>query len=86
MLAELAETIDPDKLVSAANTAPVPWAQRLGFLLERAEAHTRAGPLQNYVRARAHESALLLPKAPLAKARRNDRWKLYINSAVEVDL
>jgi hypothetical protein len=44
------------------------------------------------VRARAHESALLLPNAPephgarARKAERSDDWKLYINAEVEPDL
>ena len=36
VLSELAERIDPEKLAAAA--AAVPWAQRLGYLLERVEA------------------------------------------------
>lgn len=34
VLSELAERIDPEKLAAVARAAPVPWAQRLGFLLE----------------------------------------------------
>ncbi len=34
LLSELAERIDPEKLAAVARTAPVPWAQRLGYLLE----------------------------------------------------
>jgi len=34
VLSELAERIDPEKLAAAARTAPVAWAQRLGYLLE----------------------------------------------------
>jgi predicted transcriptional regulator of viral defense system len=86
VLAELAERIDPAKLAEAAQVAPLPWSQRLGHLLERADAREQAAPLQDYVRARAHESALLLPGAPRAKARRDERWKLYINADVEIDL
>jgi predicted transcriptional regulator of viral defense system len=39
VLAELAEQIDAAKLVDAAQTAPLPWAQRLGYLLD----HVGAG-------------------------------------------
>ena len=34
VIAELAERIDPERLVAAARTAPMPWAQRLGYLLD----------------------------------------------------
>jgi len=36
--------------------------------------------------ARAHESTLLLPKAVRGKARRDEGWKLFINTKVEPDL
>ena len=35
ILAEFAEQIDPERLVEAAKTAPISWAQRLGYLLQR---------------------------------------------------
>jgi predicted transcriptional regulator of viral defense system len=89
VLSELAERIDPAKLVVAAATAANPWAQRLGYLLERAGAADKVGPLKEYVRAKARESVPLLPKASRQsgarrrKPQRNDDWKLYINAAVE---
>jgi predicted transcriptional regulator of viral defense system len=92
VLSELAERIDPKKLPAAAATAPVPWAQRLGYLLERVGAGDKAEDLKTFVRAHVHESARLLPNAPKQtsvrrqKADRNDEWKLYINADVEPDL
>ncbi|MGD0693944.1 MAG: type IV toxin-antitoxin system AbiEi family antitoxin [Terriglobia bacterium] len=92
VLSELADRIDPEKLAAAAATAAVPWAQRLGYLLERVGAGEKVAPLKEYVRARAHESAPLLPNAPKPsgarrqKALRNEDWKLYINAEVELDL
>ena len=86
VLSELAERLDPKKLVKAAETAPLPWAQRLGYLLERVGAEGKAGPLKTYVRAGAHESTLLLPNAPRGKAVRDERWKLFVNAHVEPDL
>jgi hypothetical protein len=83
LLAELAEKLDPAKLTTAAETAPLPWAQRLGFLLEQVDAAAQAARLKDYVRVRAHESALLLAKAPRGKAKRDDAWKLHINTTVE---
>ena len=56
-------TIDPEKLAAAAATAPIPWAQRLGYLLE----HIGAGKipaLKEYVRQHARLDTMLLPKAP----------------------
>lgn len=86
VLSELAEKLDADRLVKAAAAAPVPWAQRLGYLLELAGAGDKTGPLEDDVRARAHESTVLLPGKARAKATRNERWKLFVNTAVEIDL
>lgn len=86
---ELAERIRPDALPGAAETAPVAWAQRLGYLLDRAEAPGRAidlGALKEYVRARARESTPLLPGKPHEKSVRNADWKLWINADVEPEL
>lgn len=87
VLAELAERIDRAKLADAAETAPLPWAQRLGYLLERVGSSDKAAPLKVFVRAHAHESTWLIPKAARRKAVHRDKdWKLYVNAAVEVDL
>jgi hypothetical protein len=42
VLAELAEHIDPERLVVAAKTAPVSWAQRLGYMEKEEGRITRA--------------------------------------------
>jgi predicted transcriptional regulator of viral defense system len=97
VLSELAEKLDPAKLAAAASAAPVPWAQRLGYLLERVGASEKAAPLKQYVRARARESAPLLaqprrPRAPSPRRARRDKpvrdqgWKLYVNTDVQPDL
>ena len=97
VLSELAEKIDPAKLAPAAAAAPVPWAQRLGYLLERVGAPEKAAPLKQYVRARARESAPLLaqprkPKVPNPRRARRDKmirdegWKLYVNTEVQSEL
>jgi predicted transcriptional regulator of viral defense system len=93
VLAELAEKIDATKLVAAATSAPAPWVQRLGYLLERVGAAGKVAPLKEYVRARAHVSAPLLAAAPRSRAarkpkrasawERNADWRLYINTVVE---
>lgn len=83
VLAELAERIDENKLVGAAQAAPVPWAQRLGYLLERAGAGDKTAPLRAYVRKQARQSTPLLPEAPRARAPRNAVWKVYVNADVE---
>jgi predicted transcriptional regulator of viral defense system len=87
VLSELAEGLDSKRLVAAADTAPLPWAQRLGYLLEHSgAAQATLGPLSEYVQRRAHESTLLLPNARRGNAVRDDHWKLFVNAHVEPDL
>lgn len=86
VLSELVERIDPEKLVAAARTAPVPWGQRLGYLLEHLGFEEKAGALKEYVRGHAKKSTVLLPKAPHKRSQRNKGWKLYVNTKVEREL
>jgi predicted transcriptional regulator of viral defense system len=86
ILSELVEKIDPQKLAKAAETAPIPWAQRLGYLMEHVGAGEKALPLKAYVRRHAKQSAVLLPTVPLKRARRDESWKLYINATVAAEL
>ena len=78
ILAELAEKIDPKLLTAAAKTAPLPWTQRLGYLLELVGAKDRAALLKAYVQENARDWTPLAPGA-----RRADDWLLYINADVE---
>jgi predicted transcriptional regulator of viral defense system len=85
VLSELAERIEPEKLAAAAAAAPVPWAQRLGYLLERVGAGDKTAVLKAYVHAHAHVSTLLAPKASRGKAPRHKDWKLFANVELEVE-
>jgi len=86
ILNELAEKLDPDRLVAAAETAPLPWTQRLGYLLEKVEAGDRAEALKVYVRQHVRQSAVLLPSATKDGVTRNEDWKLLVNVDVEPEL
>jgi predicted transcriptional regulator of viral defense system len=86
ILGELSERINPDKLVAAAKTAPVPWAQRLGYLLELVGASGHTASLKNYVRNEAREPVPLLPGAKNRKAHRDAGWKLIVNAEVEAEV
>lgn len=83
ILAELAEKIDPKLLAVAAKTAPLPWAQRLGYLLERVDAKEQASLLKVYVRENAREWTQLVPDARRARVRCADDWLLRVNEEVE---
>jgi predicted transcriptional regulator of viral defense system len=84
MLSELAEQIDPQMLVIAAQTAPLPWAQRLGYLLEQAGAVAQTVALKSHVKNVARETVALLPGGK-DETRRDADWKLIVNADVEVE-
>ncbi len=86
VLAELAAQIDPQKLVSVAQTAPIPWVQRLGYLLSLVDSGNRADTLRGYVRSEARQSVPLLPGVSHSQAPRDEDWKVFVNSDVEPDL
>lgn len=86
ILSELAEKIDLTLLADAAKTAPVPWAQRLGYLLEQVGAEYKAAALKAYVKDYARTYTLLLPGAPEMDTWRAADWKLHVNAAVEPEL
>src|SRR6185295_13856564 len=85
VLSELAERIDSEKLAVAARTAPIPWAQRRGYLLGVVGAGEKTVQLKAYVRKNARQSAALLPADPHEHSRRHSDWKLYINAEVETE-
>ena len=83
VLSELAEKIDANRLVAAAKTGPLPWAQRLGYLLELVGAKDKVSELKNYVRENARDWTPLVSGESYKRARRAEDWLLYINSKVE---
>jgi predicted transcriptional regulator of viral defense system len=86
ILSELAEQIDPQRLVEAAKTGPVPWAQRLGYLLEHVGAGDKATLLKAYVHDHARDATPLLPAAPHRTSSRAEDWKVFINASVEAEI
>ncbi len=86
VLAELSESIDLKKLISAAALSPTPWAQRLGYLFSVIGAEEHADALADYIARSPHETVLLDPAGPRVGAVREARWKLFVNTVVEPDL
>lgn len=85
VLGELAEALDGEKLLAAAQASPTVWAQRLGYLLDLTEHDELAETLLPLVNERAH-SARLSRSTSGAGAARIQRWKLAANVAVEAEL
>lgn len=85
VLSELAEVVRPEALQTVARSAPVAWAQRLGWLLDLVGRPTLAESLLDHVQRRATVPTRLVPSVPAKGARRDERWKILINSEVVAD-
>jgi len=86
VLSELVENMDVEKLLAETERSPLPWTQRLGYLLERVDATDLAAPLHDRVAARAKEYVPLRPRKSIASASRDSRWRLFVNEEVDADL
>jgi hypothetical protein len=86
VLAELGEKLEPERLVEIAELSPIPWSQRLGYVLDLVELSHRSDRLVGFVARHATETAPLLTGAETSSSRRDDRWKLWINADLEPDL
>jgi predicted transcriptional regulator of viral defense system len=85
ILAELAEKLDADKLHALAPIMPIPWVQRLGYLLECMDAAPKAARLKEYVKKHTHDTAVLVPSLPIDGYARDSGWKLIVNAEVEAE-
>lgn len=86
VVAELVESLDPQKLLAAARLCPIAWVQRLGYLLDLGGFPNVADVLVPHVTEHAHAMAPLVRARPKAGAQRLERWKLAVNASVEPDL
>lgn len=82
IIARLSASIDGARLVTAAKLVPPPWAQRLGFLLDRAGASDKTDPLAAWVQTHTRQSTRLVAGAAVHNETRDATWRLYINAAL----
>jgi predicted transcriptional regulator of viral defense system len=85
VLLELAEQLDADKLAELTPLVPLPWVQRLGYLLEHIGHAPTAQQLKAYVRAHVRDMTLLEPSTRDDAYPRNAEWKLIVNAEVEAE-
>jgi predicted transcriptional regulator of viral defense system len=86
VLGELAGSMNAGKLARLAELSPVPWAQRLGHLLEAAGKSALTGPLAKFVAGAARGFVPLNPERRERVGDRAPRWNLIVNDNVEADL
>jgi predicted transcriptional regulator of viral defense system len=86
VFAELAPRVKAKELARLAPLSPLPWAQRLGYLLDAVGFHSLTEPLAAYVARTAREYVPLNPKQRGRAGKRSARWKLRANERLELDL
>jgi predicted transcriptional regulator of viral defense system len=86
VLSELAEVLRAERILMEAEHSPVPWAQRLGFLLDLVGFGELTGPLAEHIAGTAREYVPLRIRWPASGARLVPRWKILLNEDVEPDL
>lgn len=89
ILAELKDTIEPEKLKMLVETQKgIAWKQRLGYLLELVEAPKLANIIKSFLeKQRRVDYVLLSPRQKKRKAqKRNDVWKIIENTNIESDI
>jgi predicted transcriptional regulator of viral defense system len=85
LLSELAEKLDARRLIADGRHSPLPWAQRLGYILERIGAEHLAAALFDQVALRVKEYVPLRAREVVRRASRDSRWRLILNERIEVD-
>jgi predicted transcriptional regulator of viral defense system len=90
MLVELAEKIDPNKLLIAAKNETLTIVQRTGYLFTRYTAHANSNitqPLLQWLKKQKIHPAPLRNDKPINKnTSKNHEWQIYENETVEADL
>jgi predicted transcriptional regulator of viral defense system len=87
VLAELAGSLRAKRLVTAVRTVDdTPNAQRLGYIMEQLGQTGLADALHAYVAPRIARTQLLRPGSPVDDAAENIRWRLLINTPLEIEL
>ena len=84
-VAILAPLLDEDRLVEAASSMPVAWAQRLGWTLDRLGHRALTRALEDWVWSRAAGYARLDPSSDAPIGSTSTRWKLWIDDVASGD-
>ena len=85
VLAELIEEVDSDHLVELIASAPIAWAQRMGYILDYVGAEERIRPLKKYVQANARNVTPLAPWYGSRGVPCDTTWKVAVNHELDPD-
>lgn len=86
LIAELSPSFDPKRLMAAVRVVDdTPNAQRLGYILDKVRRRELADSIHAWVGNRIERTQLLRPGRPADNAKEDRRWRLLINSPLEVE-
>ncbi len=86
LIDDLSPSLDAKRLVRAVRVVDdIPNAQRLGYVLDQARQHALAETLHAWVQPRIERIQLLRSGRPADGAKEDRRWRLLINSPLEVE-
>jgi len=86
VIAELSPSLNPKRLIAAVCAVnDIPNAQRLGYILDRVRKRAISDALHDWVERRIERSQPLRPGRPVSGAEEDRRWRLLINSPLEVE-
>ncbi len=85
ILKELGEKIGPQKLLQASETSPLPWVQRLAYLLTLVGFESKTRLLQKFIESKNAPVTPLLPGTPMSGSEKDRQFRVAINTEVEPD-
>jgi len=85
VLGELSEKLSSQKLADAAALVPIPWVQRLGYLLHLVGAKAKATSLQKMIERQNPPITPLQPGIPVRGSEKDRDFRVALNSDVEPD-
>ena len=86
VISELAERLDPKRLLAiAAKGEEMPVVQRLGYLLDRTGHGDLARDLLAFVHKHKPKMVALEPRSSESVSDRDQRWRILVNTTIEVE-
>ncbi len=86
IISELAERLDAKRLLTIATKGEeLPVVQRLGYLLDRTGHADLVGELDAFVEKHKPKMVALEPRSTEAVSARDRRWRILVNTTIEVE-
>lgn len=86
LIAELAPSLDSKRLIASVHAVnDIPNAQRLGYILDRVHQRAISNTLYAWLKPRVQRTQLLRTGRSSNSAVEDHRWRLFINTPLEVE-